>query len=204
MKKRIIFDLDNTLIMWQDKYKNAIKKTIEFYKLDVNYLEVDNIIESYEYKYDRYDKYMLLDLINKIFNLNLTIDFIDKWLYELGFMADISEESIDTLKYLFQKYELVVLTNWFKSSQIERLKTANIYKYFKEIYGGDEFMKPSKESYYKALGNRKIEECIMIGDNIPIDLEGAQKIGLDTILISKVKQNKYKQIEELKELKNIL
>ena len=204
MKKRLIFDLDNTLIIWQDKYKNAIKKAIEHYNLNVDYLEVNDLIEKYESSYSRYDKKVLLNFINDKFNLNLNLDFIDYWLHELGFMSDVSKDNIETLKYLSKKYELVILTNWFKETQIERLKNAKIYEYFKEVYGGDEYMKPSKESYYIALGDKSIEECIMIGDSIKIDLEGAEKINLDTILVSKIIQTKYKQIKELKELKNLL
>lgn len=207
MIKRIIFDLDNTLIMWKDSYKNAIKKTIEYYKLDVDYLLVDEVIEEYENYYDKYTKENMTELINKKFDLNLETDFIDKWLKELSIMSDEDKNLVETLDYLSQKYELVVLTNWFKESQLNRMKHIKIDKYFKEIYGGDNFIKPNPISYKTACGNRNLEECIMIGDNYKTDIEGALNIGMKAIMITNKdieETNNLKVIKNIKELKEIL
>lgn len=207
MIKRIIFDLDNTLIMWQEKYKMAIKNTIDYYKLDIDYQLVDEVIESYGNYYDTYQKENMLQLINKSFNLKLGLDFIEKWLEEIGNMADIDEDVIDTLKYLSQKYELVVLTNWFKESQVSRLKKAEIYHFFKEIYGGEEVAKPNPLSFKKAIGNNKKEECLMIGDDIETDIKGAINFGIKAILIDsndKYKDSEYIRINNLKQLKEML
>jgi len=204
MIKRIIFDLDNTLIPWKEEYKNAIKNTIEYYKLDIDYLKVDEVIEEYENYYDKYTKENMIYLINKKFNLDLKVDFIDKWLYELGYMSDVNEVLIDTLEYLSKKYELVILTNWFKESQIPRIKKARIDKYFKEIYGGDNFIKPNPISFKTACGNYDIDECIMIGDNYKIDIEGALNIGMKVIMITDKEIKNVKTIKNINELKEIL
>lgn len=207
MIKRLIFDVDNTLIMWKDKYKNAIKKTIEYYNLDIDYLLVDEVIEEYENYYDKYTKENMIQLINQKFSLSLKIDFIDKWLEELSTMADEEENLVETLDYLSQKYELVVLTNWFKESQLNRMKHIKIDQYFKEIYGGDDFIKPNPISYITACGERKIEECMMIGDNYKIDIEGALNIGMKAIMVTTkdIKEtNNLKVIKNMKELKEIL
>lgn len=207
MIKRLIFDLDNTLIVWKDKYKNAVKNTIEYYKLDIDYLLVDEVIEQYENYYDKYTKENMLNLINKKLNLNLKIDFIDKWLEELSTMSDKDENLNDVLDYLKEKYELVILTNWFKESQLNRLKHIKIDQYFKEIYGGDEWIKPSPISYKTACGNRKVEECIMIGDNYKVDIQGAIKFGMKAIMITQKdieETDKLKVIRDIKELREIL
>jgi len=204
MIKRIIFDLDNTLIPWKEEYKNAIKNTIEYEKLDIDYLKVDEVIEEYENYYDKYTKENMIYLINKKFNLDLKVDFIDKWLYELGYMSDVNEVLIDTLEYLSKKYELVILTNWFKESQIPRIKKARIDKYFKEIYGGDNFIKPNPISFKTACGNYDIDECIMIGDNYKIDIEGALNIGMKVIMITDKEIKNVKTIKNINELKEIL
>jgi putative hydrolase of the HAD superfamily len=207
MIKRLIFDFDNTLVMWKEEYKNAIKNTISYYNLDIDYLKVDEVIETYENYYDKYNKENMIDLINKKFNLNLGIDFIDKWLEELGNMAEKDDNLIDLLEYLSKKYELVILTNWFKYSQILRLKKAGIYNFFKEIYGGDEFIKPNSISYKTAMGDKKIEECIMIGDNYKIDIEGALNLGMKAIMITKKEiesKNNLVVIDNINKLKEIL
>ena len=208
MIKRIIFDLDNTLIKWEDEYRNALKKTVEFYKLDVNYLDIDNLVESYEDYYSIYKKENMLKLFNEKLNLNLEMSFIDMWLYELGFMANYNEEVEETLKYLSSKYELVVLTNWLKDVQERRLETAKIDKYFSEIYGGEKYAKPNIESYKIAMGNCKIDECVMIGDNYKIDIEGAKNMGMKVIQTdykNKINNKEdYQVIKNFKELKDIL
>ena len=200
--KRIIFDVDNTLIPWKDEYRNAIKKTIEKYKLNVDYLKVDAVIETYEEYYDYYSKENMLELINNHFKLNLNIDFVEYWLKQLGKMAEKDHKVIETIEYLSKKYELVILTNWFKENQIERLKEAGIYKYFKEIYAGEEVLKPNKQSYLNAIENYKPEECFMIGDSYEMDIKEANKLGLKTILIDS--KNKYPESAEYTKITKII
>ena len=46
----------------------------------------------------------------------------------------LNNEVKNTLKYLSNKYELVVLTNWFTDCQQKRLEKAGILKYFKKVF----------------------------------------------------------------------
>lgn len=206
MTKKLIFDLDNTLIMWKDEYVYALKKTLEKYKIneDANY--VNDLIDSYEDYYEKYEKEKLLEHINKNIKEKINMDFINDFLIEIGYMSEPDEDVIDTLEYLSKKYELVVLTNWFKIPQTNRLKNAKIKKYFKEIFGGEETIKPKKQAFINAAGNTKLEECIMIGDNYNIDVMGAYNAGIEPIYMNpKHKENKkFKEIEKLSDLKNIL
>lgn len=204
MIKRLIFDLDNTLIMWKDEYKDAIKKTIEHFKININYLDVDNVIEKYEEYYDRYDKEFFVSLINSEFNINVNTDFIDYWLNELGNMTTVNEELNEMLEYLSSKYELVVLTNWFRESQINRLKNANMACYFKEVYGADEYSKPNPNAFYKAMGSYKSEEVIMIGDSFKTDIKPAIDLGIKTIMITNEKRKDTVTIKSILELKEML
>lgn len=193
---RLIFDVDNTLIIWKDEYDKALKNTIKKYKLNIDYNDINKLLDEYEKTFTKYDKQLLVDFLNKNLKEKITLSFINDWLKELEDCASIEDGLIDTLEYLKEKYELVILTNWFKEPQIKRLKHIKIDKYFAEIYGGEEYIKPYKESYLKAIGNNKIEDCIMIGDNYDIDIKGAKKLGMKTILIG----DKIKNISELKEI----
>lgn len=137
------------------------------------------------------------------------MNFIDKLFENQKKLAEIDDNLIEIIKYLSKKYELVVLSNYFKEIQIGRLKTAKIYDYFTNVYGGDDVkLKPNKESYLRAIYPNKIEECIMIGDSLKYDIEGALKIGLKAILYdynNKLPDNEeYIKINKLEELKNIL
>ena len=207
MIKKIIFDLDNTLIIWKDEYLEALRKTLKKYNIkeDANY--VNDIIDSYEDYYDKYDKEKMLEIINDRIKEKINIDILNDFLEEIGYMSEPNEEVIDTLEYLSKKYELVVLTNWFTIPQTNRLKTAKIDKYFKKIFGGENFTKPNKEAFLTAAGNTKPEECIMIGDSYTLDVMGAYNAGIKPIFMNpkhKENKNKFQEIEKLSELKNIL
>lgn len=208
MLKRIIFDLDNTLIMWKDEYIKALEKTIKRFNLNLDANYINSLIENYEKENNYYEKNKFINYINKYSEIKIDENFTNEFLYNIGFCAEIDEKTINTLKYLKEKYELVVLTNWFLKPQIERLKTAKIYEFFNEVIGGEESLKPNKENFIKACGNHKIEECVMIGDNYQIDIIGAKNTGLNVIYFNnKNKQdNKLKliEIDTLEQLKSIL
>ena len=145
----------------------------------------------------------------------------DKKNYPKEFVYDVIErwgrctpEKIDSgiielLEYLKTKYELVILTDWYIKNQNARLEKLNILKYFQNTYGAETTKrKPFPEAFLQAIGNNKPEECIMIGDNIERDINGAIKAGLQAIYYNpklETKDNeKYKCIKDLKQLKEIL
>ena len=58
-------------------------------------------------------------------------------------------------------------------------------KYFKTIIGTDIVKnKPHKESYTKACLPYNLDECVMIGDDLYLDIECAKNKGLNTILVN--------------------
>ena len=204
MIKRIIFDFDNTLVRWKDEYDDAIKETVKHFDLAVDYKELSREVDKYEYIAKRYDKQDLINYLNEKFKLNLGMEFLDYWLPRLGKMSYASDKLIDTLDYLSKKYELVVLTNWFRECQIDRMKHANIYKYFKEVYGGEVTKKPHKEAFIRALGDKNIDECIMIGDNANMDIKPAISLGIKVIMLASKKFDNIDTINSILELKEML
>ena len=207
MIKKLIFDLDNTLIMWKDEYLEALKKTIKKYNINEDADYMNSLIDSYENYYDKYDKEKMLEHINKNIKEKINIDFMNDFLNEIGFMSEPNEEVINTLEYLSKKYELVVLTNWFKEPQTNRLKNAKIDKYFKKVFGGEEYIKPDKQAFINTIENTPLDECIMIGDNYTIDIMGAYNAGIKPIFMNpknKENKNNFTEIKTISELKNIL
>ena len=207
MIKRIIFDLDNTLIMWNDNYLEAIKKTTKEYKIQEDYKYLSSLIDQYDNEYDHYDKNLLVQFINKHIDSKIDINFLNTFLNKFGYMSIRSDNVIETLDYLSKKYELVVLTNWFQKPQVERLKNASILKYFKEVIGGELYMKPNPKAYINACGKYKPNECIIVGDDYNKDILGAYNTGLNVIYFNyknKLNKNNFKEIKEFKELERIL
>lgn len=54
---------------------------------------------------------------------------------------------------------------------------------FLECYG-EELIKPNDEIYLKACGKFSPEECVMIGDNLHLDIEKARDLGINTIFVN--------------------
>ena len=208
MKKRIIFDLDNTLIMWKKEYEVGIANVAKKLNIDVDFHMIDKAIDNFEFQGKPYSKKEVLNLINETCNLNLKSIFLDELIKEQKEFSEIDEKVIDTLEYLSNKYDLVVLTNYFDEVQIARLKKADIYKYFSHVYTPMKFLpKPSTESFETAIGNFSKEECIMVGDNIKTDIEGALSFGIDVILYdynNKYLDLEYARITDFSQLQSIL
>ena len=97
MIKKLIFDLDNTLIIWKDEYSLELKYLLEEYKIDICYKKVDKIIDDLEYKHDTISEEILLNDINSSLNLNLDISFIKKLEKRQSKLSFIDDDLIDVL-----------------------------------------------------------------------------------------------------------
>lgn len=211
--KRIIFDIDNTLIMWKEQYWDTISKTLMESNIECNDLVISSFkeaIRNYEKEYNIYNKDYMREMIESYINVDLPEDFIEKWCNHLKENAPTSIIEVEnTLEYLYQKYELYALTNWFTESQCERLRKANLLKYFNKVIGTDQvIIKPNKESFLEAVYPYKVEDCIMIGDSVETDVKGAINAGIQAILIDKSgiynTNDKFIVIRNIEELENIL
>lgn len=185
MIKRLIFDLDDTLIDWKEEYWNAILKALEDLKLPSSlFPNLKQSIEDYETHNLYYNKQEILEAINHNLETPLPFHFITQWLFHLEkcVPSSLEKEKLETLQNLQGKYELVLLTDWFKNCQIARLKNVGIYSFFKEIYASEDFpRKPSKESYLRALGPYPPSECVMIGDSLQFDILIPVEMGINAI-----------------------
>lgn len=203
MLKRIIFDLDNTLISWKEEYDEAAKQALEECHIIIEDKNFSKLKRGYQENLTQISIKNMTNYFNQLYNQNVDDSLIKCWIKYLGTMSEKDEELISTLSYLDQKYELVILTNWFYLSQYNRLKKAEIADYFKEIISGEEVMKPNKQAFEKAMGDHLPEECLMVGDNYLIDILPAKELGMSTYLISE-KKEKVPTIKNVYELKSIL
>lgn len=218
--KRLIFDLDDTLIEWKEEYWNAANKALEELKIIYDEGDINKIKTAIDLFEDgrniTYDKKKMIEIINYTLGYKLPENFINIWLKYLGDCVPnkIEDDIIETLQYLKEKYDMVILTNWFKESQINRLKNVKLYDFFTEIYATEGIpMKPHKQSYLAAKGKFEVEECIMIGDSMHFDIEGALNAGMKAIYLKKSAELELPKIEnanfiatinKISELKQIL
>lgn len=188
MIKRLIFDVDGTLIQGVN-FILSVSKTLKKMGCysEENVKLFFNGINTYEQLYDNYNLINYTQHMGNAINKKLPENFVQTFFDELKTcIPPRNELLIDTIHKLSQQYELVLLTNYFAQSQLNRLNNMGIGKYFSECYG-EKIIKPNKQAYLSACGNRKPNECVMIGDDIYLDITRAKQEGLNTIFVNSKK-----------------
>jgi len=211
MIKRVIFDLDDTIFVTNQKALKCIIKGLIINGIFPTKRMVKNLINSfakYEETFPRYDKKTFIDFLNKEYGFHFSyqlFDTINDYFSKSNHV--LNKNALEILKYLSTKYEVVALTNYIHSVQYNRLKGSDTLKYFKELYTGDDYLKPAKESYIASCNGYKPSECVIIGDDLLRDYLAPKKLGLKAILYDQKKQytsDNYDKITDLIELKKIL
>lgn len=206
--KAIIFDLDNTLIDWQDEFLFALRNVLQELKITINedkVKELSHYIDIFEKFYEKLTKEDFLEFLHKKTGLSLNIEFVNKLIEEQKKLYYEDNELLETLEYLSQKYDLYVITNWFTETQKGRLKNMGALKYFKKVYGADiNYYKPNKKAFDVILEKYKNEECLSIGDSLENDVLIPLSLGMKAIWKTKNKSLEYETIENIKDLMNIL
>lgn len=206
--ERFIFDLDGTLLTGDFNEEN------EYFKEVLDLVDAEKFISmkysllmKYESLYLNYNIKELSLFLSKNSKVDITSKMITDWIEVNANMKDTIEDGvIEALEYLKEKGKsLAVLTNWFSKTQIQRLKRANIYEYFDDVYCGDIYLKPNLISYVNASGIYEYEDCVMIGDNLVKDVIVPKILEMNTIYYNKDNNSKEncKTIKSLKKIKEI-
>lgn len=227
--KHIFFDLDHTLwdfdansrLTLEEIYgifqleKRGIKDFDLFYK---NYLAHNEMLWArYRNGFIKVDdlrwKRMWLTLIDfKIGDESLARQMGIEFLNLLPLRKMLFPYTTEILQYLTDKnYKLHLITNGFESTQHSKLKNSGIDKFFIEVITseGSNSLKPKKEIFDYAFTKTKSQchECIMIGDSMEADIQGAINAGIDQVYVNHLNIEPAIQptfmVYSLKELENI-
>lgn len=204
-KKRFIFDLDGTLLTSDFHLERQL-----FYDLygDRAYNFIPNIgiiLAEYERLFPNYDIDILSDYLRKKSGLPINPNVIREWIAITSVDPGVIEEGVmETLEYLkSQGKSIAVLTNWFTAAQLPRLHESDILKYIDHVYGGDSFLKPSKDSFTQAQAGYLKEECVVIGDNLDLDYIGARANDIESVLYDK-NDIQHKSVVKVKKINEII
>ncbi|MGO4771036.1 YjjG family noncanonical pyrimidine nucleotidase [Flavobacterium sp. W22_SRS_FK3] len=221
----IFFDLDHTL--W-DFDRNSEKAFDRIFKSKFPEIKCQDFIEKYIpvnqacwklYQHDKIShqelRYKRLKLSFNALNITISDQDIDQIANDyIEFLTDnnhLFEGAIEILDYLKSKYTLHIITNGFASVQEKKINNAALGSYFSTITNSElaGVKKPNSFIFDYAINSAKAskENCIMIGDCLDADVNGALNAGLDAIFFNDKKieapQN-IKQINHLLELKKYL
>ncbi len=207
MIKRIIFDIDDTIL----ESSEVMKKSFELFAL--NYPEYNKDIKKIYEEIDVFcvnneiTKEGIINYIKNNINSNFNEYYFDEaFKFVLDNVECMFEKTTEILKYLSNKYEIYALSNWLYDHQYKRLNKLGIDKYFNKIYCADNFgKKPDKNTYLNICKPYNVSECLIIGDNIILDVKMPLELGMNAIFLNlKDKKTNYKNIKNINELKEIL
>jgi len=197
----IFFDLDRTI--W-DFDKNTIETLTDLYNLFNLRLYFNSFNDFYKvYKpindkqWDLYrnkqiskdelrkNRFYLTFLEAGLDDEKLAEVFGYKYLEATPLKTALYDGSHEILAYLKIKYPLYILTNGFKEVQIKKIKVCNLEQYFTRVFTSEEVgvQKPNADFFNYVLNkvNVNAENCIMIGDDLKVDIIGAKSVGIDTV-----------------------
>lgn len=227
--KHIFFDLDHTL--W-DTDANSAEAITELYHKHALREKGITSLETFILKYDeinkkfwddyakgkiskqslRYKRFLLVLQHFGIKNYDLSYSMSEDYTSITPHKSTVQPHTHEVLDYLGNKYPLHIITNGFEDVQHAKLKAAKMNEYFKIIVTPEKagHKKPSPLIFEYALEQVKAAaaDCIMIGDDLEVDVLGARAVGMDHVYynLTGAKHNetlKY-EISSLKELMGIL
>lgn len=119
--------------------------------------------------------------------VQLSVQLGDFYVHEGPKQTGLMPGARHLLDYLAPKphYTLCIITNGFSEAQIPKMHSSGIYHYFSYFFLSEELgaMKPHPAFFQEVL--RRLgahpEECIVIGDDYKVDIEGAARMGIPTI-----------------------
>jgi putative hydrolase of the HAD superfamily len=119
---------------------------------------------------------------------------------------------LEILDYLAGRYHLHIITNGFEEVQNIKLKQAGLSKYFSKIITSEQAgaRKPDPKVFNFALGQTlgKVENSLMIGDDLLTDIAGARNVKMDHVFYNPKRidhsEELFHEIGDLLELKQLL
>ena len=239
--KILIFDLDDTLIDNLENVRYAYTKMIEsigkkyselgfkkWYEVDKKFWKdwQDGLIELPTHLQNETGKkskefldwvraQRVLIYFNNQINLDKAIKLNNIYMNSLTEVVVAIDGAYDILKYLKEKYYIIIATNGPKIATKDKLSKINCLDFVNEVLSADMFgyMKPSREFFeaiQNLLKNYNNEEYLIIGDSLKSDVGFAMNCNFDSCWFNKNNEEldeQYKPtivIKKLNELKKIL
>jgi putative hydrolase of the HAD superfamily len=227
--KHIFIDLDKTIWDFETNSKATFREIFEKYKLEsIGVSHLDHFTEVYTrindmlwalYRENKIKKDVLnirrFELTLKEFGIDdliLATHIADDYVTLSPLKTVLFPYSHEALGYLKERYSLHIITNGFEELQHKKLDVCGLRKYFSTITTSEEagVKKPENRIFELAMmkAGALPGESLMIGDDLEVDMAGAQDIGMDTLFFNPDKQDhKYDldhEVHSWQEVMNIL
>jgi len=226
--KHLFFDLDHTLWDFEKNSELTMQRLYAEYELDkIGIIDFNTFYQQYSYHNDRlWERFrkgfikrdelrwkrMWLTLLDfKIGNSILAHELSTAYLEVLPTQGLLIPHAKELLEYCKERYVMHMITNGFEKTQWLKLQYSGISGYFTEIITSEKSncLKPNREIFDYALRatGGDLDNSIMIGDALEIDIVGAQNAGWDQVYFNPARtahdRKPTYEVQHLKELMEI-
>ena len=227
--KHIFFDLDHTLWDFDRNSAKTLERLYNEYSLDERGIELTPFLDVYEEHnqrmWERFRKGLLrreelrwkrfwVTLLDfKVVSETLAHELSSAYLEILPTQTLLMPHAKEVLDHFRENnYQLHLITNGFEMTQKMKLQFSGLGGYFNEIVTSEKSyaMKPHPNIFDYALKatGATVDDCIMIGDALEIDVVGAQEAGWDQVYYNPARLEHTRkptfEVSCLSELKEIL
>lgn len=187
MIKGILFDFDGTLSLRYEAayfmYRWCLHQI--FPEMDVHDIDFEAIIQRCLYwdQFGTVNKHYPFEMLKKHYKEDLDVEYWVKCWYQVFHEFQVEmPEVYDVLNQLSHTYKLGIVTNGDGPSQLAKVETLDLSKYFTTVIASGNFGvdKPDPRIYKQAAKDLglKCEEIAFIGDTFATDIVGAKKVGM--------------------------
>lgn len=225
--KHLFFDLDRTLWDFEANSKNALQEIFKTYELINHFDHFESFHHSYlkinaelwrKYGKGKISKEQLRDsrFLNtlekhQVYDDILAAKISEMYIHLSPKQTQLFPNTLETLNELKNRgYILHIITNGFQEVQYVKLNESKLRPFFDVIVCSEHigFNKPDKRIFLHALelAQARAEESAMIGDDLQVDILGANQLGMEAILFDPEKKHKshaFKIVRNLEELLEI-
>lgn len=204
MKKVLLLDLDNTILDFDKAEEMALKPVLDKYGIEDNEINrklYSKINLSFWKRLERKEltREEVVSLRWEEFFSHFGIASNGKEINKIYFEGLKNggyplEGAIEFLKEANKHFDLYLVSNGIKEVQDNRIRISGVGPYFKKRFISEEigYVKPEKEFFdvvFKEAGLSK-EECIVIGDSLTSDIQGAINSNIDYIYFDRYNKDK--------------
>ncbi len=194
MYNHILLDLDDTLWDFKANSRIAMQEIYNDYKLINHYDSFESFYSIYmEKNHQLWDQYAKGEITKDYLSLErflhplrlvgindatLARQLGDDFLHRTTMQTQLVDGAIELLDYLKDKYTLSIISNGFVEVQYIKLRRSGLLPYFTHIFLSEEvgYQKPDIRFFQTVLEKLSAQpsECLVIGDNLQTDIQGAQ------------------------------
>ena len=196
MVETVLFDLDNTLLDFNQAEKNAVSKTLEHFHItpEASILKRYSELNLAQWKLLEQGKISREEVKVRRFQFLFKELGTDTPAREAAYLYEsllaqghyFMEGAEELLENLYGRYQMYLVTNGTLSVQKGRLKSASISHYFEDIFISEElgYNKPGIEYFnccFSRIPHFRKETHVIIGDSLTSDIQGGINAGIRTI-----------------------